>query len=252
METRKRFSTGVLLIVCLLLGSLVAAYAAPADWSVRTTKPPAPEKIVFIHYKKNFAKPTNPGKPIKEEENYKLLGKGILWRDLPVTYVIDPDNTYGLSEAFVVNAMVAGAEEWDRHTSAELFGSYVIDYSASWDGNAPDGRNEFVFGDYPEANVIAVTVIWGYFSGPPQTRRITEFDVLFDTDWTWGDATVNPWTMDLQNIATHEIGHGIGLADLYAAAASEETMYGYADYGELKKRDLNTGDIAGLHTLYGR
>ncbi|NIP29559.1 MAG: peptidase M10A and M12B matrixin and adamalysin, partial [Candidatus Dadabacteria bacterium] len=63
--------------------------------------------------------------------------------------------------------------------------------------------------------VIAVTVIWGYFSGPPSIREIVEFDVLFDTDFTWGNATVNPTLMDLQNIATHEIGHGAGLGDLY-------------------------------------
>ncbi len=57
--------------------------------------------------------------------------------------------------------------------------------------------------------------------------------------------------MDLQNIATHELGHGAGLIDLYDAVASEQTMYGYSTKGETKKRDLNTGDIAGIQDLYG-
>lgn len=58
--------------------------------------------------------------------------------------------------------------------------------------------------------------------------------------------------MDLQNIATHELGHGFGLADLYESNASEETMYGYSTEGEIKKRSLYSGDIAGIHDLYGK
>lgn len=181
----------------------------------------------------------------------EFLGKGVKWKDLPVNYVIDPDNPQGLSQEFITDAIYKAAEEWDAHTSAELFGSYSIDHEASWDDTAPDGKNELLFGDYPEEGVIAVTVVWGYFQGPPKDRKIIEFDVLFDNDYVWGDATANPNVMDLQNIATHELGHGIGLDDLYDTACSEETMYGYSDYGEIKKRTLNNGDITGLQELYG-
>lgn len=209
------------------------------------------QKIVFIHYKKGYAKPpwANGGK--KDTQCYDFLGKWVKWKELPVNYVIDPDNPYGLSEEFVSDAIYKAAEEWDAHTSAELFGSYTIDYESSWDSDAPDGRNELLFGDYPEEGVIAVTVVWGYFYGKPSERKIIEFDILFDTDFVWGDASVDPNVMDLQNIATHELGHGIGLDDLYDTVCSEETMYGYSDYGETKKRTLEAGDITGLQILYG-
>lgn len=110
-----------------------------------------------------------------------------------------------------------------------------------------------------------MTIIWGYFSGPPGQRRIIEFDILYDTDFMWGDALNPPQNcsvnetgeicvpvpvMDLQNIATHEIGHGLGLGDLDAGCA-EETMYGYSWEGDVQKRDLNAGDITGIHKLYG-
>lgn len=209
------------------------------------------EKVVFIHYKKGHAKPPWAGGGKPETKCYDFLSKGAKWRETPVNYVVDPDNIYGLTEGFVTNAISLAAEEWDAHTSTELFGTYSIDYSSSWDSDSPDGRNELLFGDYPQEGVIAVTVVWGYFSGPPSTREIVEFDVLFDTDFTWGDATETPNVMDLQNIATHEIGHGAGLGDLYDTACAEETMYGYSDYGEIKKRDLNIGDITGLQELYG-
>ena len=81
-------------------------------------------------------------------------------------------------------------------------------------------------------------------------REIIEFDVLFDTDYTWGDADINPTVMDLQNIATHEIGHGLGLADIYDSACSEVTMYGYSVYGETKKRTLEPPDMTGMQELY--
>lgn len=236
--------------------------------------PPGLEKVVFIHYKKGFGGFCNnngvceknlgenpscadckkhkekPGEP-DTSSCYAFLGKGVKWKDFPVNYIVDPDNLNGLTEEFITNAMFSGAEEWDVYTGADLFGSYTIDHSSSWDSDTPDGRNELVFGDYPQDGVIAVAIVWGYYTGPPGLREIIEFDILFDTDFHWGDSMVDSSVMDLQNIATHELGHGVGLADLYDTVCVEETMYGYSNYGDIKKRDLNTGDITGIQALYG-
>lgn len=210
--------------------------------------PPGLSKLVFIHYKKGFGKPpwAVSGKDKqKEPKCYSFLGKGIKWHeeDLPVHYVIGP----GMEEYPIRLAI----EEWDSHTSSDLLGSLIRDDDASWDYAQPDGRNELVFGNYSQPGVIAVTVTWGYFSGSPGMRRIVEFDILFDTDFNWEDAMDYSRFMDLQNIATHEIGHGLGLADLYEDTCVEETMYGYSNYGETEKRNLNTGDISGIQELYG-
>jgi hypothetical protein len=56
--------------------------------------------------------------------------------------------------------------------------------------------------------------------------------------------------MDVQNIVTHELGHCAGMDDLYESNAVEETMYGYSEEGETKKRDLYLGDITGIIGLY--
>ena len=56
--------------------------------------------------------------------------------------------------------------------------------------------------------------------------------------------------MDVQNIITHEIGHSAGMNDLYSTSCLQETMYGYSTEGEIKKRDLNSGDITGIRKLY--
>jgi len=215
--------------------------------------PPGLEKIVFIHYRKGHGKPPGTpggggGKKPKEPKCYDFLAKGVKWKELPVSYVIHPD-----LEACVSGAIFSSAETWDDATSTELFSNNPQeDKTATWDSDTPDGRNELVFGDYPKEGVIAVTVVWGYFSGPPGLRKIIEFDILFDIDFEpWGDATQTANMMDLQNIATHEFGHGIGLGDIYETACSDVTMYGYSEYGETKKRDLEPADITGIQELYG-
>lgn len=207
---------------------------------------PVLERAIFIHYRKGQAKPPEAGKPSKGPSCYDFLARGARWKNLPVNYIVHPD-----LEATVAGAISTSAETWDTATSTELFSdTYGVDEAVSWDSDAPDGRNELLYGNYPSPGVIAVTVVWGYFSAPPSLREIIEFDVLFDTDFVWGDAMLDPTVMDLQNIAIHEIGHGAGLDDIYETACSEVTMYGYSDYGETKKRTLEPPDIKGLLTLY--
>jgi hypothetical protein len=220
------------------------------DWVLT---PPGLDRIVFIHYKKDFAKPPWAGGEKKEKESscYALLGRGVRLKSLPVDYVINPVNPDNLGKGLVVSEIMEAADEWDTHTASSLFGTAWIDYMADWDSNAPDGRNEFVFENYPDDGVIAVTVVWGYFSGPPSIREIVEFDILFNTDFYWGDASGGSYVMDLQNIATHELGHGLGLDDLYETTCLEETMFGYSSEGEIDKRTLEAGDIVGLEKLYG-
>ena len=198
------------------------------------------ERVDFIHY----VRPENVGKPPKTETCYKLMG--IKWKSLPVSYVLNPSNPQGLSEAFVTSAISTSAETWDAPTPAELLNDiYTIDYTAQY--RVQNFQNAIAFGDYPEDRVIAVTSVWY----TPVGKQIVEFDMLFNTRFVWGDATINPLVMDLQNIATHELGHGVGLSDIYSTQCSAVTMYGYSTEGETQKRTLEQPDITGLQRMYG-
>ena len=169
---------------------------------------------------------------------------GIKWKSLPVNYVINPNNADGLSESFVVSAISTSAETWDAFTSSGLLNDvYSIDYTATY--GVQNFVNAIDFGDYPDDRVIAVTSVWY----TPRGKQIVEFDLRFNTRFSWGDA--NPEKMDLQNIATHELGHGIGLDDIYSTTCSEVTMYGYSSYGEVQGRTLEQPDITGLQKMYG-
>jgi len=201
-----------------------------------------------IHYKnkKDFVRPET-AKAAKLPTCYKFLTPTkVKWTTLPVNYVINPTNPQGLAETFIDGAVFNSAETWDAATSKELMNNtFTTDGTAAY--GVQNYKNAIVFGNYSTAGVIAVTSVWY------NTRlgKIVEFDMMFDTDWVWGDATVDPTKMDLQNIATHELGHAVGLADAYNSACSAATMYGYSDYGDVQKRTLESPDIKGLQTLYG-
>lgn len=227
----------VLIVTAILLTPVVLA---------TSSKPREPlEKITFIHYKDGTVKQV--GGVYKSPTCYKLLG--VKWKILPVSYVVNPN---GYNPSFVTDAISASAAEWDSHTSATLFNGYRVDRSATWDDTVDkvDYENEYVFGSYPDSNVIAVTVVWYTRYG----RQIVDYDVLFNTYYTWKDCSAGTdcsAAMDLQNIATHETGHGIGLADVYGNSCSAVTMYGYSWYGDTQKRTLEQPDITGLQKIYG-
>lgn len=219
-------------------------FSSPRAEKIDAQKPNL-EKIEFIHWQKNFAKPgTSKG---KTPACFKFLSPTkVKWLNLPVSFRINPTNLQNLDLNFIVDNLVKAGETWDEVISSDLVNQIpIIDFSANY--GIQDYQNAIAFGNDPREGVIAVTTIW--FN--PATKAIVEFDMLFDTDWFWGDANLNPSVMDLLNIATHEWGHALGLNDVYESLCSEVSMYGYSDYGETKKRTLELPDIEGLRKLYG-
>jgi hypothetical protein len=198
------------------------------------------ERVDFIHY----ARPPSAVRPPKVPTCYELMR--VSWKSLPVDYVINPETEEPLDDDFVIGAISASAEMWDSNTSTDVFGAYSTMSTAQY--GVLDGSNVIAFGKYADSNVIAVTSVW--YSR--RTRGIVEFDILFNEYFTWGDAPqTEGLQMDVQNIATHELGHAIGLSDIYTTSCSEVTMYGYSWYEETKKRDLEPADITGLQSIYG-
>jgi hypothetical protein len=55
---------------------------------------------------------------------------------------------------------------------------------------------------------------------------------------------------DIQNIATHELGHWLSLGDLSGAGDTLKTMYHQSNLGETLKRTLETDDINGINYIY--
>ena len=202
--------------------------------------PNGTEGYAFLRFTPNFARPG--GGAAKTPKCYAFMSKGARWKTTEA-YVTDIEDS----------ATETSLETWDSEVSFEIFGSRDSTYLGVLEADvvSPDDKNELYYGAIEEQNVIGVTIVWGYFGGPPQTRSLIEWDmVLDDADFDWGDAAVNPAVMDYQNILTHELGHAAGMGDIYDASCGEVTMYGYGIEGETKKRDLSPQDITGIKELY--
>lgn len=238
------------IIFPILVISILFLVVSSTSVSAREKEDKGPlTKITFIHYKKENNKPlvNTVGRP-KTSSCYGFLASGAKWKTTE-DYIVNPSNS-GTTTILVMDSINNGVYEWEKYSNPNIFGVGRQDDYAQINENTVDGRNVVVFGNYPDSRVIAVTTIWGYFGGSPKTRELVEWDMLFNTYFHWGDATVDSSLMDVQNIATHELGHSAGMDDLYSTSCIAETMYGYSDYGEISKRDLNQGDIAGIQGLY--
>jgi hypothetical protein len=152
------------------------------------------------------------------------------------------------------NAPIAGA--------ASAFQAAYNTWKAA-DGNAPsmsvvsdgtvsaptaDHRYELMFKRLG-GRTLAITYTWHWSTGE------YESDTAFSTTVPWfqapgeGDGCYEGIAKyDLQNTATHEFGHELGLSHVSSAY---NTMAPTATMGETYKRSLASGDILGLRAIYG-
>lgn len=77
---------------------------------------------------------------------------------------------------------------------------------------------------------------------------ITDNDTTFNTYYSWSTSG-DPYSYDVQNVATHELGHWLNLGDKYDSSYYD-TMYGYVYTGETWKRTLESDDLAGINYIY--
>ena len=95
---------------------------------------------------------------------------------------------------------------------------------------------------------IAVTYTWHWSTGE------YENDIAFNRAMPWfiaaGEGSgcfAGTHAFDIQDVATHEIGHVYGLGHV---SSTWNTMAATATLGETNKRSLASGDIAGIQGIY--
>ena len=204
----------------------------------------------FVDYKKEAVKPNSARGNKGGDVCYALLSKGAKWKTTE-NYVLDSTNNNGLTESFISSKTEEGINAWDSEVSFDIFGVRNLSGSVNRSEISElNGKNEIFFDALNEGNAIAVTYVWGIWGGPIFGREIVEFDmILNEGTFEFGDAELNSQVMDFLNIFAHEIGHGAGMGHP-SDACTEETMFRFASFGEIKKRTLEAGDKAGVKALY--
>ena len=250
---KKLFSVLLALVLALSL-CLVTAVPVGAQDNKPIT-PPEVKEVTFIHY----ARPDSPGKPPappgqakKDEEPppvdntyYELLG---LYLPSTFSYKV---NLSGAPEGALVEIRQA-FETWDGVVTTELFNDAVETTTIS--RLSLDGQNVVFWNRIAPPKIIAMVRIW-YLDDEGTPDPIIEFDIVLNAFLKWGidpdpddEDTINAF--DVQNIVTHEVGHPVGLDDLYEEEYRELTMYGYSSKGETQKISLEQGDKDGALYIY--
>ncbi|WP_405159195.1 matrixin family metalloprotease [Paenibacillus sp. FSL H8-0283] len=92
----------------------------------------------------------------------------------------------------------------------------------------------------------------GSFSGK---TYMTRADIIFNTKYEFADGAV-AGAYDIQSVATHELGHALGIAHCHDADSQHSsgdqdyTMYNYSFTNETKARSLTQYDKDAKNSLY--
>jgi len=227
--------------------------ATDEEFDDAAPEPPLPPGIsqrVFIHLPRTY-KPNHLGTCINTinstVNDYGLTGwrlptGGVTWKLNPATV----PSSVGASTA--VSALTDAFTTWTNADSQKVF---VYWGSTAVTRPRLDYVNAVLWGKVSRG-AIAITYVWYYTS----TGVIADVDTVFNSRYPWavfnpanGECQSTPDAYDVQDIATHEFGHWVGLDDLYSSTDRDLTMYGYGAGGELKKRTLGVGDMTGANAV---
>ena len=171
---------------------------------------------------------------------YALLGYS--WAQPMVPYYINSANM-DVPAAAIEPAIRAGADAWQLQSGAS-FAFGFAGYSTQTT-NTNDGINLVMFRNASSGSALATTYTW--FSG---TRMIDADIVFWDAGFQFFTGSSGcSGGFYIEDVATHEFGHALGLAHSTFATA---TMYPSISTCSQQARSLDPDDIAAVLALYSR
>ncbi|MDF1798388.1 MAG: IPT/TIG domain-containing protein [Planctomycetota bacterium] len=178
-------------------------------------------------------------------------GAELFWSNpSSISVVINEAGSDNLPDKSHMTALRNSIDEWNRTpgSSARLVENISPGQQARTDW-ASDSIHLLYFdednssGYFPSGSgTVAITPIWFYAGG-----SISDADVLFNGKNFNFTTSGQAGRFDVQDIATHELGHLLGLDHSGVAGAS---MYPYVDTSVVLHRSLAGDDIGGMREVY--
>jgi hypothetical protein len=124
-----------------------------------------------------------------------------------------------------------------------VLGSGGANFDNTWQGLAASagGMNDNIHSAFPLGGAVTALT---------ETPIGDGWKIIYNENFTWDDGPGAPedGTLDLQAIATHQVGYSLGLANSSVAGA---TMASSITGNGTSLRSLAADDIAGLQAIYG-
>ena len=156
-------------------------------------------------------------------------------------------NTVITPESDPVAALQAAMSTWNTASGADL--DLSVTAIAIDRETGGDGRNVITFEDTPSNRSVvgsAIAITTYYFI--PSRGVITDSDIVFSPDITFA-TTPTLGAYDLQSIATHELGHAIGVGHTPLRSA---VMFPYSLPEDTSARTLSQDEIAFVRDVHTR
>ncbi len=173
------------------------------------------------------------------------VSRGAKWTEFPVTYKIHKGGLASTGNGSEFIAVHAGFEAWQKVAGSTITFSYegtTDAQHAAWDRtNLISFQDEnFDFG----SGVVAVTL--STYGLELDSAAILDTDILFNPNQNFSTHGA-PGAFDIQSVATHEIGHVLGLDHTAIVSA---TMNPGTGTGRTDQRVLKADDQAGSSVIY--
>jgi hypothetical protein len=181
---------------------------------------------------------------------YCFTGKKWVQNDPQIKLAINPTGS-GLGTTETINAIYGAGQTWDAATNQNLFLDNTVSLTTATPGKY-DGKNTFGWLTYNTGcTALASAGTWYKLTKVDGYYPIVEVDVAFNKKYAWTTSNTQiSGKIDLQSVALHEMGHMIGLGDIYNKAAFTKDTRQVMHYYTGIKRTLGNGDKTGVWALY--